>query len=259
MERERNLKIVKNEKDNLLQEAIREAILETRSSDKMTDVIENLCFLIEEDETYHDLDISGISDYELSEKIKKEFKTLRTEIPRHVSSFVGNCYSFMNSEGTIMIFKVLDFDNIDFMYKCEAFEVGREGEGAFFTYYEELTIGTRLLLSCMPMFQCDYCAFHKKAMSFLDKLNVEKSEKKKGDILFEVMKFFLETMETTSIRRVVKNAFEYEDDPEEEVKNFLAEYQTGDDFRFSKQHDKIVKKIIQEESYLYNNFNPKYV
>lgn len=258
MERERSLKIVKNEKDNLLQEAIREAILETRSSDKITDVIENLCFLIEEDEAYQGLDISGISDYELGEKIKKEFKNLRAEIPRHVNSIVGNCYCHMESDWTTTFIKVLDFDDIDFMYKCEAYEIGYEGEAFSFTYYEEITIGIKLLLSCVPLSQCDYCSFQKKTESFIEKMNNEKNEHKRCDILIEISKLFFTSLTSSYIRRIVTRSLVKGSNIEEELKDFKNEFSYFND-GLHLDYDKIVKNIIREETYLINNINPKYV
>lgn len=252
------MKIVKNEKDNLLQKAIREAILETRSSDKITDVIENLCFLIEEDEAYQGLDISGISDYELGEKIKKEFKNLRAEIPRHVNSIVGNCYCHMESDWTTTFIKVLDFDDIDFMYKCEAYEIGYEGEAFSFTYYEEITIGIKLLLSCVPLSQCDYCSFQKKTESFIEKMNNEKNEHKRCDILIEISKLFFTSLTSSYIRRIVTRSLVKGSNIEEELKDFKNEFSYFND-GLHLDYDKIVKNIIREETYLINNINPKYV
>lgn len=252
------MKIVKNEKDNLLQEAIREAILETRSLDKITDVIENLCFLIEEDEAYQGLDISGISDYELGEKIKKEFKNLRAEIPRHVNSIVGNCYCHMESDWTTTFIKVLDFDDIDFMYKCEAYEIGYEGEAFSFTYYEEITIGIKLLLSCVPLSQCDYCSFQKKTESFIEKMNNEKNEHKRCDILIEISKLFFTSLTSSYIRRIVTRSLVKGSNIEEELKDFKNEFSYFND-GLHLDYDKIVKNIIREETYLINNINPKYV
>ena len=258
MEKERNLKIVENGNDDLLQEAIRDAILEDRSSDKIIDVIENLCFLIEEEEAYHGLDISDISDYELGERIKKEFKKLRAEIPRHVNSIVGNCYCHMESDGTTTFIKVLDFDDIDFMYKCEAYEIGYEGEAVSFSYYDEMTIGIKLLLSCVPLSQCDYCSFQKKTESFVEKMNNEKNEHKRCDILIEISKLFFTSLASSFIRRIVTKSLVEGSNIEEELKDFKNEFLYFTD-GLHLDYDKIVKNIIREETYLMNNINPKYV
>lgn len=263
MEREGNLKIVKNEKDDLLQEAICAAILETRSSDKMADVMENLRFLIEEDEAYQGLDISGISDYELGEKIKKGFKRLRAEFPRHMDSLIGRSFFSMENSDDMRIFQITGYSNIDFMYICECYELCSDGDEITFSHQDDVVVGFRYLTRCIPLQYCEFVETAERLDACFDELigtdvkdckidvDDEQTNIKKESFVVEAMEIMETYIETAIIRNIVKKSLKNGFEPEEKLNELKKETESIYGVLPWSTKDNVVKEIIKEEQTLF--------
>ena len=263
MEKERNLKIVENENKDLLQDAICAAILETRSSDKMTEVIENLRFLIEEDELYQGLDISGISDYELGEKIKKGFKKLRAEFPRHMDSLIGRSFFSMENSDDMRIFQITGFSNIDFMYICESYELCSEEDEITYSYQDDVVVGFRYLSRCIPMQYCEFVETAERLDACFDELigtdvkncsidvDDEQTNIKKESFVVEAMEIMMTFLDTAIIRNIVKKSLKNGVEPEEKLNELKKEAESIYGVLPWSTNDKVVKEIIKEEKLLY--------
>lgn len=263
MEKERNLNVVKDKNDDLLQDAICAAILETRSSDKMTDVIANLRFLIEEDELYQGLDISGISDYELGEKIKKGFKKLRAEFPRHMNSLIGRGFFSMENSDDMRMFQITGFSNIDFMYICESYELCSDGDEITFSQQDDVVVGFRYLTRCIPLQYCEFVETAERLDACFDELigtdvknckidvDDEQTNIKKESFVAEAMQIMVAGLDTAIIRNVVKKSLKKGDEPEEKLNELKKETESIYGVLPWSTNDKVVKEIIKEEKLLY--------